>query len=187
MTEALLEFFAGTEEHWRVFFLSMLPVTELRAALPLGVLWGLTSGESLIWSLAGNFVPVIPLLLVLPTVFRFLARQKQFSWLVSRLVARNKAKEDQVRRYGIIGLTLLVAVPLPFTGIWTGCLVAAFLRLRFLPSLISITIGMVIAGTLVFLATSGVVALIDVVYGEYVAIALIILLIGAYVVSCRKK
>ena len=187
MTEALLEFFAGTEEHWRILFLSMLPVTELRAALPLGVVWGLSPGESLLWSLVGNFIPVIPLLLILPAFFRFIAHRKQFSWLVSRLGARSQANEEKVRRYGIIGLTLLVAVPLPFTGIWTGCLVASLLRLRFFPALISITIGMVIAGTLIFMATSGVVALVDVVYGEYVAIGLIGIIFIAYVVYWRKK
>jgi len=137
---------------WRVFFLAMLPVGELRAALPLGVYWGLSMLSAFFCSLAGNFVPVIPLLLGL----RRLLQWRVFSVFTAAVDSYVQRKSDKVKRYGVLGLFLLVAVPFPGTGIWTGCLVASVLGLPFRSSLIAVTAGEVTAGILVALMTMGI-------------------------------
>ncbi|MEG1997501.1 MAG: small multi-drug export protein, partial [Clostridiales bacterium] len=96
MTEALVQLFGSIEPHWRVLIFAMLPVTELRASLPLGVIWGLTPGESLWWSLSGNFLPIIPLLLFLPWFFRIMARWKPLARPLHDLANHQLRKGDQV-------------------------------------------------------------------------------------------
>lgn len=134
----------------------MLPVTELRAALPLGVVWGLTPRQAFIWALAGNLVPVLPALLAFGRIFgclRFFDRG-----LVAALAEHGRRHREQLRRLGLPGLTALVAVPLPGTGIWTGCLVAALLGLEKPASAAAIALGAAGAGALVALASAGVAA-----------------------------
>ena len=106
----------------------MLPVTELRAALPLGLVWGLSPRQAFLWAVAGNLMPVIPALLVFGRLFsgpRF-DGQGPAAALAHYAIRRR----DALSRWGPAGVAALVAVPLPGTGVWTGCLVAAALGLE---------------------------------------------------------
>lgn len=162
---------------WRVFFLAMLPVTELRGAIPLGVAWGLPPFHAFLWAVAGNFVPVLPLLLVLDWLYRHLVRHRLFARPLLWLAGYGARNEDKVHRYGWFGLMLLVAVPLPGTGVWTGCLVATLLGLSFWPSVAAITLGELVAGVLVSLVAGSVLAMSRLVYGEYLIAALLLALL----------
>ncbi|MDO4732606.1 MAG: small multi-drug export protein [Bacillota bacterium] len=177
MVEAIIESLQEIPPGWRVFILSMLPVTELRGAIPLGLFWGLDPLLAYLWAVSGNFVPVVPLLLGLKAFFRFLAHKGFFRKLVNWLRQHTAANQEKVRRCGMVGLCLLVAVPLPGTGVWTGALVASFLNLPFLPSLLSITLGELLAGLLVSLFMSGAVAVSQMQYGFWFLLALALLLI----------
>lgn len=184
MLNSIIESLAGIPVGWRVFFLAMLPITELRGAIPLGVLWEMPPIEAFCWAVAGNFFPVIPLLLCLKCFLRWLLGRPRLRGLAWRLEERAALNQKKIQRYGMMGLCLLVAIPLPGTGAWTGALVAAVLNLRFLPSVLAITIGELIAGILVCLLVSGAVALTQLDYGIWV---LAIVLFFGLLYLFRKK
>ncbi|MCR4963549.1 MAG: small multi-drug export protein [Firmicutes bacterium] len=161
MADSFIAFFSTVEPHLAVFFLSMLPVTELRGALPLSVLWGLTPMQGFLWAAAGNFVPVIPLLLFLPWAIRSLSSKGPLRRPFQKLIAHNRDNQDKVRRWGMLGLYFLVAVPLPMTGVWTGCLVASLMSLPFGRSLIAVSAGILTAGMIMTLLLHGAVALVS--------------------------
>ena len=103
------------------------------------------------------------------------------------LERRNAASQETVRRYGVVGLTLLVAVPLPGTGVWTGAVIAVLLKLRFIPALLAITVGELIAGVLVCLVVTGAVAVSRLYYGEWILAALVVVAVSLLVLRKKKK
>ena len=141
------------------FLTAMVPVVELRGAIPLGVAAGLPPAVAAVTAMAGNMVPVPFLLLLLRRVFRLL---RGISWLGPRIDALEKRanlKGRTVKKYRTLGLVLLVAIPLPGTGAWTGALVADVLDIRMRTALPAIAAGVVIAGCIITAVTCGVVSL----------------------------
>lgn len=140
-----------------VFLLAMAPVVELRGAIPLGVALGLSVWEAFLWALAGNILVIPALLFGLPWAIEFATRIPALARLWAKLEARVRLKgEDQVQRYGAIGLFLFVAIPLPGTGAWTGSILAVILGLKRRYAFPAIVAGVVAAGVLVALASAGV-------------------------------
>lgn len=141
------------------FVMAMVPVVELRGAIPLGVAAGLPPVVAAVTAMLGNLVPVPFILLLLRKVFRLLRR---ISWLgpkIDALEKRAHLKGRTVRKYRTLGLVLLVAIPLPGTGAWTGALVADVLDIRMRTALPAIAVGVVIAGCVITALTCGVVSL----------------------------
>ncbi len=133
-----------------VFLLSMLPIVELRGSIPLGViLLGLDWPIVLLLGIVGSFIPAIAIVLGIDKSLAFLDRfsggVRWTSWI--RRYPQRRSKP--VEKWGLVGLVVLVAIPLPFTGAWTGSLVASGLRLPVVKALGCILIGLVIAGGLV--------------------------------------
>lgn len=131
------------------FFLSMLPISELRGGLPFALSQGFSPLKAYLISVAGNILPVFPLLLLLRRLFIFLGRYKITEKTLNWTLARARKREDLVRRYGFGGLILLVAIPLPVTGAWTGTLVSFLLSMKIRHSFLAICIGVGIAGIIV--------------------------------------
>ena len=141
------------------FVMAMVPVVELRGAIPLGVAAGLPPVVAAVTAMLGNMVPVPFILLLLRKVFALLRR---VSWLGSKIDALEKRahlKGRTVKKYRTLGLVLLVAIPLPGTGAWTGALVADVLDIRMKTALPAITVGVIIAGCITTAVTCGVVSL----------------------------
>ena len=141
------------------FLMAMVPVVELRGAIPLGVAAGLPPAVAAVTAMAGNLVPVPFILLLLRKVFALL---RGISWLGPRIDAleqRAHLKGRTVKKYRTAGLVLLVAVPLPGTGAWTGALVADVLDIRMRTALPAIAVGVVIAGGIITALTCGVAGL----------------------------
>ena len=139
----------------------MVPVIELRGAIPAAVLAGLDIRVALIVAIVGNLVPVPFIIVFIRKIFKWL-RQKS-RWLgdmVRRMEEKADAKKAQVLRYEFWGLLLLVAIPLPGTGAWTGALVAAMLDMQLKRAFPAIAAGVVVAGLIVTIATYGVSVLI---------------------------
>ncbi len=133
-----------------VVFIATLPIFELRGSLPVAInIFHFPWYWALILSVAGNMLPVPFLLLFFNTISKLVYRssflKKPMDWLNSR-VEKNC---ETIEKYGVIGLLVFVAVPVPFTGAWTASLVAAVLRMRFFPSFMSILGGVVVAGVIV--------------------------------------
>lgn len=142
------------------FFMAMLPVVELRGAIPLGVAAGLHPLAAMGTAILGNLVPVPLILLLLRHVFRWLRHFPRLGRLIDRLERRAHLKGRKVRKYRTLGLVLLVAIPLPGTGAWTGALVADVLDIRMRTALPAIVLGVIIAGVVVTAMTYGVVGML---------------------------
>ena len=139
------------------FFISMVPVIELRGALPIGVGMGLDPWTALIVSIIGNMVPVPFIIIFIRRILNWMHRFEKFDRLANKLEAKAERQGDKLVKYETLGLFLLVAVPLPGTGAWTGSLVAALFDLRLKTAIPTIFAGVVAAGLVVFFITYGVV------------------------------
>lgn len=112
-------------------------------------------------SIVGNLVPVPFIIIFIRKIFTWLRRKSTgLDHLVTRLENRAAKKSDVVQRYAFWGLFILVAIPLPGTGAWTGSLVAAMLDMRLKRAFPAIALGVVTAGIIVAFVTYGAGALI---------------------------
>lgn len=139
---------------------AMLPIFELRGAIPLGVkVFELSIYKVYFLSVLGNLIPVLPLLLFFKLFFHKLENVavigKFFSWWFRRVEKKSKS----VKKWGFWGLVLLVAIPLPVTGAWTGTVAANLLEIRTRKAFCAILIGIIIAGVVVSLVVHGILGL----------------------------
>ena len=145
-----------------VFMVSMVPVIELRGAIPYAVAFGLPLLPSYIVAIIGNMVPV-------HIIFLFARRalewgkdhnNKTLNKIAHHFIGKGeKGKEKLIKRSSrglYIALFLFVGIPLPGTGAWTGTLAASFLDLEFKKSVIAIMGGVILAGVIMLLISSGV-------------------------------
>ncbi|MBD3246494.1 MAG: ligand-binding protein SH3 [Candidatus Omnitrophica bacterium] len=135
---------------------AMLPVFELRLAVPLGILqFRLPVWEVYTLAVVGNLVPVLPLLFFLSFFFHGVQQVPVFGRLFRWWFERVERKSQRVRRWGFWGLVLMVAIPLPMTGAWTGCAAAALLEVPLRRAVAAITLGVLCAGAAVTLLSVG--------------------------------
>lgn len=138
------------------FFISMVPVIELRGAIPIGVGYGLDYWVAVTVSIIGNLVPVPFIILFIRKIFELMRKwSKKLDALVTKLEARAESKSDVVQKYAFWGLFILVAIPLPGTGAWTGALVAAMLDMRLKRAFPAIALGVIGAAAIVTFVTFG--------------------------------
>ena len=135
------------------FLIAMVPVLELRGAIPAGVAAGLSPFAAFVVSVIGNMVPVPFIILMIRQIFLLLRRNEFLGRFIEKLEAKAHLKGRVVKKYGTIGLMILVAIPLPGTGAWTGALVAAILNMSLKRSLPAIFLGVVIAGAIITAVT----------------------------------
>ena len=141
------------------FFTAMVPVLELRGAIPVGVAGGLPVMVAMLIAVIGNLIPIPILIVFTRKVFDWLKTKGRIKSVVEKLEAKAHAKSEIVHKYEWWGLCILVAIPLPGTGAWTGALVAAVLGMRLKKAMPAIAVGVLIAGIIVTLLTYGVTAI----------------------------
>ena len=142
------------------FLMAMVPVIELRGAIPFGVVAGLSVPMAFTIAVIGNLLPIPVLVVFTRKVFEWLRTKSQ--WLdniVKRLESKAEKNKEVVLRYQFWGLMILVAIPLPGTGAWTGALVAAMMDMRLKRAMPAIIVGVLVAGVIVTGITYGVGAL----------------------------
>lgn len=138
------------------FLVSMVPIIELRGAIPIGVGYGLPYWVAVVVSVIGNIVPVPFIILFIRKIFMLMRKwSKKLDTLVTKLEKRAESKSDVVQKYAFWGLFILVAIPLPGTGAWTGALVAAMLDMRLKRAFPVIALGVIAAATIVTFVTYG--------------------------------
>ena len=143
------------------FVISMVPVIELRGAIPLGVLNGRDVGTAMVVSMIGNLVPVPFIIIFIRKIFKWMqTKSETLAKIVHKMEEKADRKKDQVLKYEFWGLLLLVAIPLPGTGAWTGALVAAMLDMKLTRAFPAIAVGVLTAGIIVTIATYGVASVI---------------------------
>ena len=156
--EYCISVFSSLPPWLSVFILSMLPIAELRVSLPLALtVYKMPLWEAYVVAVAGNIVPAVCILFLLGPVSRFLMQhsstaRKFFDWLFERTRGRFSKK---YMKYGEWALVLLVAIPLPVTGAWTGSVAAFLFGIPVRRSLPLISLGVAIAGIIVGMASSG--------------------------------
>ncbi len=141
-----------------VILTSGAPISELRGAIPLGVTLGFTPFESLLLSLAGNLLIVPLVLLLIEPLFTHFKRLDSLRGWVTRLEEHTAGKMKHYREYRLLGLFILVAIPFPGTGAYTGCLAARILKISFWNAWLAISLGVLTAGAVVYALTAGVVS-----------------------------
>lgn len=162
-----------------VFLCSMIPIVELRGAIPLGAgiseiewvseVFNIQSGETLPWWLnyivcvIGNMLPVPFILVFIKSILNWMKRGPKFFAKIA-LWLENKANKHsaKVQRSQSIGLILFVGIPIPGTGAWTGSLIAALMGVRLKYSLPSIFVGVLLAGAIMTLASYGLIGFLNV-------------------------
>lgn len=143
------------------FLIAMVPVLELRAAIPAGVIAGLPISTAVIISVIGNLVPIPFIILFIRRVFKWMqSKSDRLARIVKHFEDKADSKKAQVLRYEFWGLMIFVAIPLPGTGAWTGALIAAMLDMQLKRAFPAITAGVLIAATIVTVLTYGVSALL---------------------------
>ena len=142
------------------FLISMVPVLELRGAIPAGIAAGLSPMAAFAVSVVGNMVPVPFIILLIRQIFLLLKKNAFLCGVIEKLEAKAHLKGKVVRKYGALGLLILVAIPLPGTGAWTGALVAALLNMSLRRALPTIFFGVVIAGAITIAVTCGVIHIV---------------------------
>lgn len=143
------------------FFVAMVPIVELRGAIPVGVGLGLPLIPTIVACVLGNMVPVPFIIIFIRRIFMWMRKTfPKLDGLVTRLEEKAYKQKDLVDKYRVLGLYILVAIPLPGTGAWTGALVAALLDIRLQHAFPAIFGGVATAGLIVGLLTGGVVALL---------------------------
>lgn len=137
----------------KIMLLSAVPIIEQRGAIPLGIIYNINPVTVFIVCLIGSLVPVPFILLLFNKMYDWMKNYRIFDkpiGFIEKKINKNSAK---MQKYKEIGLILFIAIPLPTTGVWTGSVVAAFLRLDFKKSLICAAIGASISAFVLTLAS----------------------------------
>ena len=135
-----------------VILISMLPIFELRGSIPVAVnIFHMNIFHAYILSVIGNMLPVIPILLFLEKIYKIFSRWSLTKKLFDRFFEQTKSRSQQVEKYKMLGLIAFVAIPLPITGAWTGSAAAVIFNIKMKHSILSIMIGVLIAGVIVSL------------------------------------
>lgn len=129
--------------------IAMAPIVELRGAIPYGLAQGLPFWPVFLAALLGNLIPVPFIILFIRRIFIYLRKSPSLGSFIEALERKAHLKGHRVNRYKTLGLFILVAIPLPGTGAWTGALVAAFLDIRLRNSFPAIALGVLAAGLIV--------------------------------------
>lgn len=140
--------------------LSMAPVVELRGALPWAIAHGLPVWLSYLLCVFCNMIPVPFILLFIKKILEWMKTRKRLAKYALWLEDHAQKKLDVYYKYKLLGLFILVAIPLPGTGAWTGALVATLLDIRLRQAFPAIAAGVVIAGVIITALTVGVAGLL---------------------------
>ena len=139
-----------------VFFISMVPVIELRGAIPFGCATGLPWYTNFLLCIVGNLLPVPFILFLIEWALGIMKKIKYVDRFAYWLEEKAEKNKEKITKYVTFGLLLFVGIPLPGTGAWTGALVASMLHMKKSRAMISIIGGVLLAGALVTLISYGV-------------------------------
>ncbi|MBE7035478.1 MAG: small multi-drug export protein [Ruminococcaceae bacterium] len=156
MTDAIVTFFQNMNisDELVVFLVSMLPIIELRGAIPLGFFMDIEPWVLFIITVIGNILPVPFIILCARPIVNFCLRTRFLRPVGNWMEEKVRKNSHKVLQYEIFGLFLFVAIPLPGTGAWTGALIATFLDLRLKNAVPSIIAGVMGAGIIMIFGSS---------------------------------
>ncbi len=145
-----------------IFAISMVPVIELRAAIPIGAGMGLEMWQCFLAAILGNLLPVPFLVLFGGKVLHWLAGFEKFGKPFRKILEIGEKKVSKMSKTLFWGLLTFVAIPLPGTGAWTGSLIAITLGLSLKKAFPPIALGVIGAGLIMMLGSYGIVGLFNI-------------------------
>lgn len=151
MAQSIISFFQFLPHWLEVFIVSFIPIVELRGAIPLGTLaFKMPYIQTFLIAWLGSIVPAPFILKFIPAILAWMQRKGgKTGKLADWILKKGHSKTDQITKYKFWGLMIFVAIPLPGTGVWTGCLAASLIGMDFKQGMISVTLGSAIAGAIV--------------------------------------
>ncbi|MDI6850789.1 MAG: small multi-drug export protein [bacterium] len=157
MTEKIISYMSNfiTSKELLVFVVSMLPIVELRGAIPLAVFqYNFPLYKAFTLSVVGNVLITVPLVFLIGFAEEHFRKFAFLSKLMDKILAKANKHKGYIEKYEFLGLFLFVAIPLPGTGAWTGALIAYLLSMNKWFAFSSISLGVLVAGILVSFFTS---------------------------------
>lgn len=143
------------------FLVSMVPIIELRGAIPIATGMGLSPWIAIPVAIIGNLLPVPFIILFIKKIFAWMRKvSPKLNSVVDKMEAKAEKNKDKVLKYAFWGLVLFVAIPLPGTGAWTGSLVAAMLDMPLKKAFPAVVLGVLGAGIIISFVSYGAAAVI---------------------------
>ena len=138
-------------EYLHIMLLSMIPVTELRGAIPIGIAMDLNPIGVYIASVIGSTIVSVPLVLTFRHIMQFLKEKRIFLKLLNKIDRKIHSGMKKMKQVSIFGIILFVGIPLPTTGTWTASAIASILKMRIKDAFIGVLIGNMMAGIIMSL------------------------------------
>ena len=135
-------------EYIKLMLISMVPVIELRGAIPLGIAMDLNPIYVYLSCLIGSSIVSIPVVLVFRQVIDYLRHRKYFNIVIRWVDAKIESRAKKLKAASILGLIVFVGVQLPTTGSWSGAALASIFKMRIKDALFGVFIGNAIAGAI---------------------------------------
>ena len=160
IVNALLGVFSGLTaslygKYIFIFILSLMPILELRGGLIAAAILELPAWTSLIICLVGNILIIPFVLFLMEGIFNILSKIKTFKKLIDWWKNKALSKKSVIEKYGYLGIMLFVAIPLPGSGAWTGCLISVLLGLDKKKSFLAALVGVLIAAIIMMIFSYG--------------------------------
>lgn len=159
MQDIVITWFAGFPRELATFFIAMIPLTELRASIPIALyVYNLPVWSAFLWSVLGDVIPMFFIVWLIGPISRFLSEhskffKKLFDWWFKRV---EKHFDKKHARFGELALMIFVAIPLPITGAWTGAVASFLFEIKPRRAIFFIIAGILISGVIVTLLSLGI-------------------------------
>lgn len=171
-------------EYIKLFFLSMVPIIELRGAVPLGIAMDLNPVYVYITCVIGSSIVAVPVVLLFRQVIDFFRHRKYFNKVIRWVDKKIEGRAKKLKAASIIGLIIFVGVPIPTTGSWSGAALASIFKMRIKDALLGIFIGNAIAGVIMMAVSLHLAEGITV---ETLLIGSVIVIAGIFTIVKKKR
>lgn len=150
MSQAIINFFSFLPDWLEVLIISAVPIVELRGAIPWGTLMlHMPYLQVFLLAWLGSVIPAPFILKFIPSILAWMRTTRVFGPVAKWIHERGMKKSKKITQYKFWGLMIFVAIPLPGTGVWTGCLAASLIEMDFKQGMLSVMLGSAIAGVIV--------------------------------------
>ncbi|MEW9077536.1 COG2426 family protein [Terrisporobacter glycolicus] len=171
-------------EYIKLLFLSMIPIIELRGAIPLGIAMDLNPVYLYITCVIGSSIISVPVVLAFRRVIDFFRHRKYFNKVIRWIDKKIEGRAKKLKTASIIGLIIFVGVPLPTTGSWSASALASIFKMRIVNAFFGIFIGNAIAGVIMLTVSMHVADGSSI---ELILIVLAAMILGLYFIKKEKE
>lgn len=171
-------------EYLKLMVLSMVPIIELRGAIPIGIAMDLNPVLLYISCVLGSSIVGVPIVLLFRQIIEFLRKRKYFNKIIVWVDKKIEGRAKKLKEASIIGIILFVGVPLPTTGSWSAGALASIFKMRIKDAVFGIFIGNAIAGIIMLTVSMHVASGMSV---ATIGIGVVGVVIGFFIYKNRKK